>query len=289
MDFYAIDFETANERLTSACSIGIVGIENDKIVLEESFLINPLEHFNDFNISIHNITPKLVQNAMTFPEVWQIIKKYFDNTIVFAHNASFDFKVLESLLKKYNLDFPTFHYGCTVKLSQKLWDKEVMINHKLSTVAQYLDIDFVHHDALEDARVCALIVVRALKIYHSDDVETFYKSINYSLGYFSSNRNYSSYKKEAPLIEILIKNETLINKNIFITGSPLVIKKKEVYNALMQRGCNIEKRVSERLDYFVVLNLCNIKKLREAITLIKKGCPIIIIDEKELLKIMELQ
>ena len=31
MDYYTIDFETANSSLTSACSIGLVGVKNGVI------------------------------------------------------------------------------------------------------------------------------------------------------------------------------------------------------------------------------------------------------------------
>ena len=43
MDFVAIDFETANEKRNSACSIGLTVVKNNKIVEEKYFLIKPCE------------------------------------------------------------------------------------------------------------------------------------------------------------------------------------------------------------------------------------------------------
>ena len=43
MDFVAIDFETANEKRNSACSIGLTVVKDNKIVEEKYFLIKPCE------------------------------------------------------------------------------------------------------------------------------------------------------------------------------------------------------------------------------------------------------
>ena len=110
MDYYTIDFETANSNLTSACSIGIIGVKNKKIMVEKYYLINPEEFFSPISTLIHNITEEDVWDAPNFKIIWESIKSYFDNTIVFSHNASFDFGVLNALFEKYNISKPTFHF-----------------------------------------------------------------------------------------------------------------------------------------------------------------------------------
>ena len=52
----AIDFETANEDQRSICSLGIALAEDNEIVFNKEFLINPEEEFDPYNIKIHNIT-----------------------------------------------------------------------------------------------------------------------------------------------------------------------------------------------------------------------------------------
>ena len=79
LDYIAIDFETANSKPTSACSIGLVGVVNDKVVLEEYYLINPQEEFNPYNIEIHHILPTDVEGEDTFDKVWEKIKGYFND------------------------------------------------------------------------------------------------------------------------------------------------------------------------------------------------------------------
>ena len=58
-DFTAIDFETANRYPTSACSIGIVVVQDGEITEEFSHLIKPEPYyFNKKFIEIHGLLPR---------------------------------------------------------------------------------------------------------------------------------------------------------------------------------------------------------------------------------------
>ena len=165
----AIDFETANEMPSSACSLGIAVINGGKITATKHWLIKPPElRFNFFNTYLHNIKEKDVENKPEFYRIWPSIKKYLDGSIVIAHNASFDIGVLRAILKVYRLEIPRFYYTCTVNLSRRVWTG--LKNYRLNTVAENLDISFKHHNAKEDAFACASIALKAAK--HSN-VKTF--------------------------------------------------------------------------------------------------------------------
>lgn len=80
MDYIAIDFETANEKRSSPCSIGIVVVKNSEVVEKIHYLIKPKEmRFMPINIGIHGIRPGMVENEPEFNEIWKRIKGYFDN------------------------------------------------------------------------------------------------------------------------------------------------------------------------------------------------------------------
>lgn len=71
MQAVAIDFETANESRTSACSIGVAWIEDGRVVETEEHLIRPREmRFNPFNTAVHGLRAEDVAGAPEFPEVW---------------------------------------------------------------------------------------------------------------------------------------------------------------------------------------------------------------------------
>lgn len=159
MNFYSIDFETASYAKHSACSVALVKVENSKIVDEYYSLIKPETDFFWKNIQIHGIRPEDVTNAPKFPEVWNHIQACFQpNSLVVAHNAPFDCGVLAGCLDYYGLNQPNYLSLCTVKTSRKLFPE--MPNHKLNTVCENLHISLAnHHDALEDSRACAEILL----------------------------------------------------------------------------------------------------------------------------------
>lgn len=159
MNFYAIDFETASYAKHSACSVALVKVENSQIVDEYYSLIQPETDFFWKNTQIHGIHAEDVANAPKFPEVWRQIQTCFkQNNLIVAHNAPFDCGVLTGCLDYYGLEQPHYLSLCTVKTSRKLFPE--MSNHKLNTVCDNLQISLTnHHDALEDSRACAEILL----------------------------------------------------------------------------------------------------------------------------------
>ncbi len=101
MNFIALDFETANQKRNSACSIAIVMVRNNQIVDSFYSLLNPNDKFHYRNVQVHHITEDQVQDAPTFAEIWPYIKPLFtDSLLTVAHNAPFDNSVLKACLKK---------------------------------------------------------------------------------------------------------------------------------------------------------------------------------------------
>ncbi|MBN1298546.1 MAG: hypothetical protein JW997_02550, partial [Actinobacteria bacterium] len=104
---------------------------------------------------------KDVEKKPEFYRVWPSIKKYIADSIIIAHNASFDLSVLKAVLKVYAIDIPEIYYACTVSLARMVWKD--FKNYKLNTVAENLAINFKHHCAKDDAFACASIVIKAAR------------------------------------------------------------------------------------------------------------------------------
>lgn len=122
MDYTVFDVETANERRDSICAIGIIRYENNKTVYEKEILINPETEFNYFNVKVHGITAADVEDAPTFPKIWDEIKMYFDQTILVAHNAkSMDLCALYRTLERYDLPPVNNQYICTLELAKSMF------------------------------------------------------------------------------------------------------------------------------------------------------------------------
>ncbi len=168
----AIDFETANEQRGSACSVGLAWIEDNQVVRVEERLIRPkVMRFSSFNISIHGIRPEHVEDAGAFPEVMDEFVDDFRGATMIAHNAAFDFSVWRSCLDLYRQSYPELSYLCSVKMAQKAWPH--LGSHKLNVLADHLGLTFAHHNAAEDAAICAeatIAIAQSLRVAHVRDI-----------------------------------------------------------------------------------------------------------------------
>lgn len=160
MSFLAIDFETANRYPDSACSVGLVRVEDDRIVAKKTFLIKPPYDYFEFS-HIHGIGRHHVQRKPTFKEVWIKMSKYFNGIdFAVAHNASFDRRVLNSCCSTYGIAYPDVEFRCTVRLARSVLNIRPA---NLANVCRQFFIPLNHHDAGSDAEACARIMIEVNK------------------------------------------------------------------------------------------------------------------------------
>jgi len=158
LDFTALDFETATAD-RAVCSVGIAVVENARIVRTGSWLVRPPGNRYDWMCQrIHGITPGMTSDAPDFATVWQELRPYLENRIVFAHNALFDMGVLEKSLRDYGIGFPDFRYYCSYRLARKVLNGSIE-NFKLNTLCRHFGFDLNHHEAESDAIGCARVVI----------------------------------------------------------------------------------------------------------------------------------
>ncbi len=170
VSYLALDVETPNARSDALCSIGVVYKEYGQTVFEREYLVNPETYFDPFNIDIHGITPSMIYDAPTFPEVWEQIAPYALRMPVLAHSATFDLSVISRTLQRYELPAPVFSYICTCRLARRHIEKERFGNHRLNTLCEGLMLPLVrHHNALYDAQACAALFDLLLDKYGVDE------------------------------------------------------------------------------------------------------------------------
>ncbi|MCR5176132.1 MAG: 3'-5' exonuclease [Anaerovibrio sp.] len=162
MNYCAIDFETATAKRDSACSVALIEVEAGKIVKEHYTLLQPPGNIYSYrNIQIHGIRPQDTKNAPTFARLWPQLRRLLEGRLVLAHNAPFDMGVIKGCIKSFDLEPVEFRQCCTVKMSRWAWPE--LENHRLGTVGKYLNIEFNHHNALDDALTCAKIPLYAAR------------------------------------------------------------------------------------------------------------------------------
>lgn len=161
-DFAAIDFETANEHLSSVCSVGVVIVRNGVIVDRFYSLIQPEPDYYSYgNTKIHGLTDADTADAEVFPKVWQKIEPLIKGLPLVAHNKGFDESCLKAVFRVYQMDYPGYRFYCTLAASRR--QLRYLPNHQLHTVAE--DCGYIlkhHHHALADAEACAEIAMQLL-------------------------------------------------------------------------------------------------------------------------------
>ena len=154
----AIDFETANQSASSACQLGVVRLEDWKVTHAQAWLIQPPT--DEFMFThIHGITWDDVKAAPRWDQLWPQLAPHFKGVdFLAAHNAPFDRGVLRATCEAYGLDAPETPFLDTVQIARKVWQ---IFPTKLNFVAQHLNIQLQHHEALSDANACAQILIQA--------------------------------------------------------------------------------------------------------------------------------
>ncbi|MBP1629772.1 MAG: exonuclease [Bacteroidetes bacterium] len=159
-DFVAIDFEIANRKRRSVCSVGLVVVRDGEITERYYSLIRPKpNYYAKCFKEIHGLSFWQTITAKSFPKVWQQLSVNIGDLPLVAHNKAFDESCLKSVYKAYKMEYPNYKFYCTLIASrQQVHD---IPNHQLKTLAKHFSIDLVnHHNALEDAEACAKIALR---------------------------------------------------------------------------------------------------------------------------------
>ena len=155
--FVAIDFETADERRDSACAVGVVRVERERVVRSVARLIRPPRQLFKFT-HVHGITWQEVKDEPTFTEVWRDVEPILDGAgFIAAHNAAFDSSVLRACCERARLSPPMLPWVCTMRLGRRVWGPPA----GLDSFCRRLGIALKHHDARSDAEACARLLLAA--------------------------------------------------------------------------------------------------------------------------------
>lgn len=162
-DFAAIDFETANGRRTSVCSVGVVVVRNGQVADSFYSLIRPRPNFySPFTTAIHGLNYHDTIEAPDFAEVWREIAPRIEGLPLVAHNSPFDEGCLRAVFELYGMPYPGYAFHCTCRASRREFGAQLP-NHQLHTVSAACGFDLRrHHHALADAEACAQIALKIL-------------------------------------------------------------------------------------------------------------------------------
>ena len=156
-NFVAIDFETANAKRSSICSMGLVFVRDGKPVRTFYSPVRPIpNYYHFFNTSVHGLSTADTDNAPDFFSVWRTIADALEGLPLVAHNSAFDRSCLRAVFEAYGRAYPDYPFYCTLRAARAALP--TLPNYQLDTVARYLGFPVGHHHhALDDALACAHI------------------------------------------------------------------------------------------------------------------------------------
>lgn len=119
--YAVIDIETTGGKYNEEgiTEIAIHKFDGHKVVDRFISLVNPERAIQPFVVNLTGINNKMLQTAPKFHEVAKRIIEITSGSIIVAHNAQFDYRILRTEFRRlgYNYERKTI---CTVDLSKKL-------------------------------------------------------------------------------------------------------------------------------------------------------------------------
>jgi DNA polymerase III subunit epsilon len=288
MDFVAIDVETANADMASICQIGIAKVTNGIISDTWQSYVDPEDFFDGVNVSIHGINDSTVKGAPTFPEVFPTVDSYLREQVVVCH-THFDRVALHQAVVRYGIEDVQCTWLDSARVARRTWQECAWKGYGLEKVCRIIGYDFKHHDALEDAKAAANVVLAASPAAGLD-IDGWLRRVRQPIDPNAASNNLPIAREGNP--EGAMYGEVLV-----FTGA-LQISRKDAADLAARVGCHVAPGVTKKTTLLVVGDQ-DVKKLsghaksskhRKAEELIEKGVPIRILREtdfKQLIKLAE--
>ena len=169
-----LDIETTGGKYNEEgiTEIAIHKFDGHQVVDQFISLVNPEKEIQPFVVNLTGISNKMLTTAPKFYEVAKRIIEITEDTVLVAHNAQFDYRILRTEFRRlgYNFERKTI---CTVELAQKLLPEAD--SYSLGKLVRSLGIPVSdRHRANGDA----LATLKLFKLLLSKDVDkTIIKSI----------------------------------------------------------------------------------------------------------------
>jgi DNA polymerase-3 subunit epsilon len=160
--FVALDVETANHDHGSICQIGVACVRPDNSIGTWMTYVDPCTSIWAFTY-LHGISRLTVKGAPKFVDALSMLEVPLGGTTVYQHSG-FDRSAFRAACGALRRDEPLWNWQNSVTVARRAWP-ELRGNggHGLASLKTHLRLSFEHHDAGEDARAAAEVVLHAEK------------------------------------------------------------------------------------------------------------------------------
>lgn len=277
-EFYVLDVETANADYSSICQIGLAKFENGELTEKWESLIDPDDYFDGMNISIHGITKKMVKGAPTFEQIYPKLTSLIENKIV-GHHMPFDRIAINRACEIAKLELIETKWLDSAKIVRRTWEQFAYSGYGLSNITSHLEIEFEHHNALQDAIATGKVMLKAFEKSEMN-IDDWFSRVRKPINIYANGS--TSIKLDGN------PEGPLYGENIVFTGS-LMIPRSEAGKIAADLGCNVSNSISKKTTMLVVgiqdstklVGYSKSSKHRKAEELINRGIEIRILSEND--------
>jgi DNA polymerase III subunit epsilon len=281
MDFVALDVETANADMTSICQVGFARFESGVLVHEWKSYVDPEDYFDAVNVSVHGIDEDAVRGAPKLTGIAPLLCEHLTSRVIVCH-THFDRVSIHQSFLKYGICVPSCTWLDSARVARRAWQEFAHSGYGLRNLCDALGYEFVHHDALEDAKASAHVLLAAIT-KTGLDLDGWIRRV------------------EQPIAErVGIAREgnqegALYGEVLVFTGA-LIIPRREAADMVAAMGCAVADAVNKKTTMLVVGDQ-DIRKLagqekstkhRKAEDLILKGQSIRIFRETDFKELVSL-
>ena len=236
MEFVAIDVETANADMASICQIGIAQFKDGTLAEEWKTYVDPQDHFDGTNVSIHGIDENVVAGSPTFAMLADTLISRLSGRIIVTHTA-FDRVAVHQASTKHKTPPLSCTWLDTACVARRAWTEFSRRGYGLASICASIGYNFEHHDALEDAKAAGTILIAAMT-HTGLDLDAWLTRVRQPIDLQRSTREGNP-------------DGELCGEVIVFTGA-LTIPRREAADIAASIGCDVEASVTKRTTLLVV-------------------------------------
>ncbi|HLR72170.1 MAG TPA: PolC-type DNA polymerase III, partial [Pseudogracilibacillus sp.] len=268
-------FDVETTGLSSAFDVIIeiagVKLKNGEVIDQFESFANPHQKLSDKITSITGITDDMLVGAPDVDDVLQQFHDWVGDSILVAHNATFDIGFLNQGYAKINVPKIINPIIDTLELARFLLPN--LGNHRLNTLCKYFDVELTqHHRAIYDAEATGYLFWKLVERLAEEEIDNV-QQLNDHMG------EGDSYKHSRPFHCVLLAQNEIGLKNLYklvsyahtkyfyrvpriprslltelregiLVGS--ACDEGEVFETLLQKSIDEAEEVAEFYDYIEV-------------------------------------
>jgi DNA polymerase-3 subunit epsilon len=242
LDFVAVDVETADSSYPeSICHLGLAVVRNGVVKDLIVKLVKPGMPFGSWQSNNLVIKESDLMHAPSFGDVAREISELMVGP-VFSH-TSYDRHAIGRACATCEHKFERAIWLDSAQVARRAWpDRYAKSGYGLSDIASDLGIKFRHHDAGEDARVAAEIIIRASAVA-SLDIQGWIDRVRKPIHATSSQR--PMLRRDGNV------DGPLFGEVVVLTGG-FDVSKMEQADLAAFAGCEVASGVTKRTTLLVV-------------------------------------